>query len=339
MAKDLTCSEVQEILQDCRSSGSTSDFSDGMESYFELPPQLGKGYWMENHLRPGMTLTITNLEKRQNHIHRIQQHPKLMPLTASFYLTGSCRVTNDGLRETKEEAAGHNYLYCLPETSETEEYRASQPLHHVCIQISPDLFKAFGTGHLNTLPSDLRGAITSKKQSLLYQAGKTTPAMQSILKQLINCPYQGVVKQFYLEGKVLELLALQLERIIGDRQHGIQPTELGRSDREQIYLARDILLQNFDHPPSLLQLARQVNLNERKLKQGFRQVFGTTVFGYLYDYRMQQARQLVLEGHMTVQDIARCVGYESRSSFVAAFKRKYEFSPTQLAHQESLVED
>ena len=279
---------------------------------------------------PGLTLTITNLEKRQNHIYRIYQHPKLMPLTASFYLKGGCRVTNDGLDSPQEEIAGQNYLYRLPLTSETEEYKANQHLHHVHIQISPDLFKLFGTNHLNRLPLDIKRAIAGAEHSLLYRNSKTTPTMYSILRQLIDCPYEGITKQLYLQGKILELLALQLEQLTGDRQHDYSNTGLSRSDLDQIHQAKDILIQHFDHPPSLLELARQVNLNERKLKEGFRQVFDTTVFGYLHHYRMEQAYQLLLEGHMTVQEIARCVGYVSRSSFVAAFKRKYKASPTRL---------
>ena len=330
MAKTLTSSDVQDILEDSRNGGYVSDYVDGTEHVFELPTQLGRGYWSENELCPGLALTITDLEKRQNHIYRIRQHPQAMPLTASFYLNGSCRVTNDGLNSPQEEVAGKNYLYHLPLTAETEEYKANQHLYHVHIQISPDLLKIFGMNQLDSLPSDIKGAIAGAEDSLLYRHSKTTPTMQSILKQLIDCPYQGITRQFYLEGKILELLALQLEQMTGESQHDHPNIGLRRSDLEQIHHAKDILIQKFDHPPSLLELARQVNLNERKLKEGFRQVFGTTVFGYLYHYRMEQARQLLVEGHMTIQEIARCVGYVSRTSFVAAFKRKYKASPTQL---------
>lgn len=336
MAKNLTGSNVQEILQGCRNEGVTSDHTEGTESYFDLPPQLGRGYWRENHLCPGLSLMITNLEKRQNHIHQIYQHPQPMPLTASFYLNGSCRVTNDSLDSPQEEVAGKNYLYCLPSTAETEEYKANQPLQHIRIQISSSLLKAFGLAGFKDLPSGIERAIAGETHSRLYHASKTTPAMQSVLNQLIHCPYQGATRQLYLEGKILELLALQLNQLMGDRPHPFQTGSFCRSDLDQIHLAKDVLIQNFDHPPSLLELARQVNLNERKLKQGFRQVFGTTVFGYLHDYRMSQAHQLVLAGHMTVQDIARCVGYASRPSFVAAFKRKYNASPTQLMRQHSV---
>ncbi len=53
------------------------------------------------------------------------------------------------------------------------------------------------------------------------------------------------------------------------------------------------MLRNISNPPSLIELARQVGINECTLKRGFRQIFGNTMFGYLHDYRMEQARQLL----------------------------------------------
>lgn len=64
---------------------------------------------------------------------------------------------------------------------------------------------------------------------------------------------------------------------------------------ERIHYTKDILIRNSNNPPSLLALARQVGLNDCTLKKGFRQVFGTSAFGYLHDYRMQQVQQLLLE--------------------------------------------
>lgn len=73
-------------------------------------------------------------------------------------------------------------------------------------------------------------------------------------------------------------------------------------------------------------LARQVGLNDFKLKLGFRQVFGTTVFGYLHEHRMEQAQLLLQERRMNVEEVARTVGYANRSSF-AAFRKKFGINP------------
>ena len=82
-----------------------------------------------------------------------------------------------------------------------------------------------------------------------------------------------------------------------------------------------------DDPPSLPELAKQVGLNERKLQQGFQELFGTTVFGVLHDYRMERAKQLLETERMTVGAIANAVGISHRGYFATAFKRKFGTTP------------
>ena len=107
----------------------------------------------------------------------------------------------------------------------------------------------------------------------------------------------------------------------------MQKRALNASDVERIHHASKILLSNLGEPPSLLALSRLVGLNDYKLKIGFRQVFGTTVFGYLYQHRMQQAQALLKVGKCSVSDVAGLVGYTNLSAFSTAFKRKFGMSP------------
>ncbi|MEM8639741.1 MAG: AraC family transcriptional regulator [Cyanobacteria bacterium P01_G01_bin.54] len=97
--------------------------------------------------------------------------------------------------------------------------------------------------------------------------------------------------------------------------------------RDRIVHAKDLLLSQLSAPPTLLKLAHQVGLNDRKLKQGFRQVFGTTVFGYLHNHRMTQAKQLLVLSGATIAGVAQQVGYRSPEAFSAAFRRTFEINP------------
>ncbi|NET51062.1 MAG: helix-turn-helix transcriptional regulator, partial [Merismopedia sp. SIO2A8] len=64
-----------------------------------------------------------------------------------------------------------------------------------------------------------------------------------------------------------------------------------------------------------------------KLKQGFRHLFGTTVFGYLCNYRMEQAQQLLHSPHITIAQVAVQVGYRNPEAFSTAFRRKFAVGP------------
>jgi AraC family transcriptional regulator, transcriptional activator of the genes for pyochelin and ferripyochelin receptors len=77
----------------------------------------------------------------------------------------------------------------------------------------------------------------------------------------------------------------------------------------------------------LIKLARQVGLNDYKLKRGFRQLFGTTVFGYLHAERMEKARTLLMNRQMKVTEVSHTVGYASLPSFSLAFRKRFGVSP------------
>jgi AraC-like DNA-binding protein len=99
-------------------------------------------------------------------------------------------------------------------------------------------------------------------------------------------------------------------------------------DIERIHEARDILIRNLQDPPYLLDLAWQVGLNDTKLKRGFRQIFGTTVFGYLQLKRLERARSLLEERNMNVSEVAATVGYSSLSHFAKVFTQHFGAKPS-----------
>ena len=325
MAKVLTGTEVEEVMAECRANGDVLEYTEGPESFCQIPPPLGRGYGRRIELRPGLQLSVGDYNKRQTHTCK-GSHQRTMPLTLAFYLSGGMRVNNSGLGTLQEELAGKSYFYCLPNTFEVEEYPATQPTCVVRIRVSPEFMTTF-RDLIVDLPTDLITAIERPERAALYTSAKITPAQQHVLQQILQWPFHGGTRHLYLEGKVLELLALQFNEMLSPATSYFKP--LIARDIDRIYQARDILIQNIASPPSLPELAKQVHLNERKLKEGFRQVFNTTVFGFLHDYRMEQACQLLQTGQLNIQETARSVGYASRSSFVVAFKKKFQTAPSQ----------
>ena len=78
----------------------------------------------------------------------------------------------------------------------------------------------------------------------------------------------------------------------------------------------------------MIELSQLVGLNDYKLKAGFREYFGNTVFGCLHDYRMQEAKRLLETKKINIKQVARSVGYTSETSFSSAFRKKFGVSPS-----------
>ncbi len=158
---------------------------------------------------------------------------------------------------------------------------------------------------------------------------KMTPAMVHIVNGILNCPLQGNLRNLVMEAKVIEFIALQLNQLEKERYHR-SPKKIKAADRDAFYALRDLLDRSFTGDHSLKSLARSFGLNEFKLKKGFKELFGTTVFDYLHDLRMEHARQLLLSDNILVNEVSGIVGYKNPNHFSTAFKRKYGINPNQL---------
>jgi AraC family transcriptional regulator, transcriptional activator of the genes for pyochelin and ferripyochelin receptors len=337
MTLTLSSEDLDQLWEESRQNGETRYCSDGIESYEEHPAWLAKGSGRFIELRHGLSLSTCSavyLQDVKVHV----QHSDSFPLTANFYLSGHSRVktlqTKDDYLREYIECPGENYLFYLPAIEEIEECFAHQPRQIVKLWFTFDFLESFCTSQMGALPDELHHLIQGNTQSRFYRPlGRITPAMQVALQQILNCPYQGWMKQMYLESKAIELLTLQIAQWMEDSQHTQPSIKLHAGDVERIYQAKEILIQRLDNPPSLLSLARQVGLNDRKLKQGFRQVFGTTAFGYLHNQRMERARSLLLENQLSVTVVAHSVGYTNLCAFSTAFRKKFGINPRALAQQ------
>ncbi|MEM8566128.1 MAG: AraC family transcriptional regulator [Bacteroidota bacterium] len=170
----------------------------------------------------------------------------------------------------------------------------------------------------------------AKKQSTFLSPHNypITPQMMTLIHQIMNCNRTGHFKRMFLESHVIELLMLQFEQI---SNHNCDIfCAKNKQHQEKLYAVREILSQNLSGDFSLHSLAHQVGTNEFTLKKGFKELFGTSVFGYWNQMKMQEARTLLAEGTMTVKEISARIGYKNPQHFSTAFKRYFGFSPGEL---------
>ena len=91
--------------------------------------------------------------------------------------------------------------------------------------------------------------------------------------------------------------------------------------------AQRLLHEDLAQPPDLMSLAKAVGTNARRLNEAFRSCAGATVFEYLREARMEQARKLLRETSLAVQVIASDLGYDNPANFATAFRARFGLSP------------
>lgn len=326
--KALNLMDLQSLCDEAEQRGEIIYQQTKSESRFNLPQQFGRGGETEIFLRKGISLAIRDGELRQS-IKLENRFSPTPPLISKFHLSGNSRVLTPNVPEIKDdylEVSGCNYLYYLPNIIEFEEWY-EEKIQLVIVLIQPDYLLDFDRS-CDCLPQPLHRLIAGDETTRFHQPiGKTTAVMKQVLHQILCCPYHGMMKQMYLESKALELLSLQLAQWTANIQNPKQSPRLALKDIERLHQAKEILIQQMENPPSLLALARQIGMDDCKLKRGFRQLFGTTVFGYLHECRMERSRQLLEAGQMSITEVAYTVGYNSLPSFSKAFRKRFGSSP------------
>ncbi|PKV50544.1 AraC-like DNA-binding protein [Aquimarina sp. MAR_2010_214] len=152
-----------------------------------------------------------------------------------------------------------------------------------------------------------------------------TPEMQSIVEQVFHTRYEGKAKMMFFKSQMTSLLA----HFFGQLSIASK-SSIPQQERERLQLAKKILSENIDTPPSLSELSQQIGLNTFKLKKNFKELFGVPVFKYLQNERLTLAHKMIRNQEATVQEAAWHVGYESLGSFSNAFEKKFGYRPSQI---------
>lgn len=225
----------------------------------------------------------------------------------------------------------YNYLY-LPGEKVQLKWEAGEPLEIFELGISPELMlrllpeqHPFHPVFSSSMARQEPAAMSKQNLSLRYKNS-------SILYDMLNCPLDGRYKELYLRAKTTELLAIQLEEYeqhLAASKQARTTRALKKEDIERMHHVRDIIVQNMHSPCSLIDLAHQVGTNDAYLKRQFKEVFGTTVFGYLHVIKMGEARRMLLEGQ-SVSAVAYLTGYKHVAHFTRAFKKHFNIVPNQV---------
>lgn len=139
------------------------------------------------------------------------------------------------------------------------------------------------------------------------------------------------LQPLYLEAKLLELLCTSFQDTPATQNRS--SCTLSSQDIASLHKAKTLLLHNLQSPPSIKELARKAAINEFKLKKGFKQLFGTTIYGALHEHRLEEAKQLLLNNDINIQEAAALVGYSSLGHFSKIFKAKYGVLPLAVKHR------
>lgn len=194
----------------------------------------------------------------------------------------------------------------------------------VSVLISIEKFHTFFSKEASYIPF----LSENNKNKKYYDNAEINANVLLVLQQILTAKNQSSMRDLYIKGKTYELLSLHFD---SGESTNEEYCPFLVDDREvlKIRKAKDIIIARMSEPPSLQDLSNEVGLNLKKLKEGFKQIYGDTVYSFLFDYKMDHARKLLESNQYNVNEVGLQVGYSTSSHFISAFKKKFGTTPKQ----------
>ena len=191
--------------------------------------------------------------------------------------------------------------------------------------------------HLTNLITSDQGGETKEILNFRYKHTFSKPIVlngriRHTLDSILNHRYNDVVENIFINAQTQILLLYTLEAVNSIKEDEVPACKflVHLEDREKIIKAREILLAHIGDPITIKELSRKAAINECYLKKGFKVMFGTTIFDFYQDQRMEHARFLLYEKGLSVSEVSASLGYSSISHFSTAFKKHTGLKPCDL---------
>jgi len=241
-------------------------------------------------------------------------------LVMGAMLAGRGALGLDGQADQFWREDGRFYALAPVERRVRYEVEAEQGWRAVALRLEREALDMLGGDQ--GVPEMVRSALEGRRHDF-SETAPLSGALRSLGHLLLRPAYSGAMHRLFQQAKTLEFLAHQFDLISLESVSGFTSAELARVRR-----ARDQLLADLRDPPDLHTLAAGAEMSAKRLNRGFRSLYGTTVFDYLRDARLDAARAALEAGTpLSLKSLAWELGYGQVSNFSTAFSRRFGVPP------------
>lgn len=242
-----------------------------------------------------------------------------------FSLQGNSLLNTNYTKNLSLNAGTHNIIYTSQSPGSIRCFPGKYEVFY--IGMSPELFKSYFPRDEAVFAQFDEQMNCAEFSLLRKEHGVINRSIIRVIEDICHYDSRQSIKQIYLIAKVIELISLQL----GELCMICNPLPIVRAeDVEKMYEVKNFILNHLNENHSLGELAQIVGTNEYTLKKEFKELFGTTVFGFWSDAKMDNAQKLLAETTTDIKEISEIIGYKNPQHFSTAFKRKFGITPSQF---------
>ena len=239
-----------------------------------------------------------------------------------------------GVEDTRYVYAPFNYLVLSSSrhfTAEILEATPGKPFLSLVLQIDPTLVRRISADILDRRTTTFGRSSQGKPESAVV-----TPLDCSLMAATMRFhratdsgPDRRVLAPVYLQEMVYRVLqAEQYARLLE-----VAATEVASNPVSKVI---SYVQENISEPLTVSDMAERVALSPSAFSHLFRDVTGKSPYQFVKEMRLNRARELLIEGRLSVTQVSRAVGYSSTSHFINEFRDRFGATPRAYCDLDSL---
>ncbi|MBX8573683.1 AraC family transcriptional regulator [Pseudomonas cichorii] len=165
-----------------------------------------------------------------------------------------------------------------------------------------------------------------------------TPLEQRIAEQFMSDGVPGnPLQSLKAHAQAMELLWNIAQRLTAAADSCSGPLALetdtdsapriNRRERRMLLAARTYIHEHCLEPLNVVEISRAVGMGHGALKRHFNELFGTSVYNYVLECRLDHAGKLLKETDLPIKDVAWRCGFSHSSHLSRFFRQRHGMSP------------
>ncbi|GAB3936191.1 helix-turn-helix transcriptional regulator [Larkinella terrae] len=294
-----------------------------------IPDHIGDGYIRKLVFGPDFKITIHRYVLREDLVIKRQTSGLGNDLITVFFYSNeqALEITfNDEPHVQFSHRDESAIQVTSNDLSSTIRFPAHQLIHYVVVAIKPPRLKDLLAV---SEPNSVLQTITGSGNSFLFFESMAAET-KLLLKNMAAIDMNDRLSNFYMQIKVQELLYLVFHKL-SLRENAAHQT-INSADAERLLSIRNEIISDLSVPPVIRELAQVAAMSETKLKQLFKQTFGSTIYNYYQQARMEEAAFLLKQGKHSVGEVGYELGFSNLSHFSRIFEKHYGLNPKRYSY-------
>ena len=299
----------------------------------QIPPSHGTGIIKKVQLDSGIVMRIWNFSLNKpisfrKKAHRYSQDEKYFHI--GYLLdTESLVLNNKTFPKPMHIPQGMNTLFFSSDAEMDFDIEVGSGLHAIDLSVAFSwLMQEFSDSDSDSLIRSFIHELNARQYPTMI-VESSSPAEYRVISDIYTAAAADLKSHLHIKAEALLLVAEFFRKISSRSSKEVLESKILYYDK--ILMAEKMLEENLQGIfPGIDAIAKKVALSESTLKRYFKTVFHRSMYEHYLELKMEHAKRLMLEKHVTVNEVASILNYEKVSSFIETFKKHHGYSPGQL---------